>query len=126
MPRRLWTMPMLGFLRGTDARPIANGFQTIGEYLRGHVGFWGTYTGTTNIYGFLTVPIKCGFVPDKVFVQRVYDASSPLNSYGGMAVYLPTLTEDNLDVLMMNLDGTSDASSGNRTIMYHILPKPNE
>jgi hypothetical protein len=47
MPRRLWTMPMLGFLRGTDARPIANGFQTIGEYLRGHVGFWGSFSGTT-------------------------------------------------------------------------------
>ena len=51
MGRKLWTMPMLGFLRGTDARPIANGFQTIGEYLRGHVGFWGFFSGTTDANG---------------------------------------------------------------------------
>jgi hypothetical protein len=126
MPRRNWIAPSLTQLRGTDSRAVSTVFQSLTSYLRGHVGFWGTYTGTTNIYGFLTVPIKCGFVPDKVFVQRVHDASSPLNSYGGMAVYLPTLTEDNLDVLMMNLDGTADTSSGNRTIMYHILPKVKE
>ena len=119
-------MPMLGFLKGQDARPIANGFQTIGEYLRGHVGFWGTHTGGTNIFGFLTVTHNCGFVPDKIFVQRVHDASSPVNSYGGTAIY-PTLIDENVFyVQMINLDGTIDISSGNRTINYHILPKVNE
>ena len=126
MPRRNWIAPLLTQLRGTDSRAIGNGFESLTDYLRGHIGFWGTHTGTTNIYGFLLVTHNCGFVPDKIFVQRVYDASSPLNSYGGTAIYPTLMDENTFYVLMMNLDGTVDNNSGNRTVNYHILPKVNE
>ena len=123
MPRRLWTMPMLGFLRGTDARPIANGFQTIGEYLRGHVGFWGSYTGTTNGSGEMVIPHKCGFTPSVAFVQAKSDGSSPRNHYG--PIHVESLDENNLTIHLLRANGNDDASS-TRVIFYHILPKVNE
>ena len=123
MGRKLWTMPMLGFLRGTDSRPIANGFQTIGEYLRGHIGFWGSYTGTTNASGELVIPHKCGFTPSVAFVQAKYDGSSPRNHYG--PIHIESLDENNLTIHLLKANGTDDASS-TRVIFYHILPKVKE
>ena len=123
MGRKLWTMPMLGFLRGTDARPIANGFQTLGEYLRGHVGFWDSYTGTTDASGQMTIPHKCGFTPSVAFVQAKYDGSSPRNHYG--PIHVESLDENNLTIHLLKANGTDDASS-TRVIFYHIMPKVNE
>ena len=122
MGRKLWTMPMLGFLRGTDSRPIANGFQTIGEYLRGHVGFWDSYTGTTDAGGQMVIPHKCGFTPSVAFVQAKYDGS-PRNHYG--PIHIESLDENNLTIHLLKANGTDDASS-TRVIFYHILPKVNE
>lgn len=123
MPRRLWTMPMLGFLRGTDARPIANGFQTVGEYFRGHIGFWGSYTGTTGATGILTIPHKCGFVPSVAFVQAIYDGTSPHNHYGPISIV--SLDENDMTIILLRANGNDDANS-TRTVFYHILPKVNE
>ena len=123
MGRKLWTMPMLGFLRGTDARPIANGFQTIGEYLRGHVGFWDSYTGTTDAGGQMVIPHKCGFTPSVAFVQAVFDGVSPRNHYG--PIHIESLDENNLTIHFLRTNGNDDASS-TRIIFYHILPKVNE
>ena len=123
MGRKLWTMPMLGFLRGTDARPIANGFQTIGEYLRGHVGFWDSYTGTTDAGGQMVIPHKCGFTPSVAFVQAVFDGVSPRDHYG--PIHIESLDENNLTIHLLRTNGNDDASS-TRIIFYHILPKVNE
>lgn len=123
MPRRLWTMPMLGFLRGTDARPIANGFQTIGEYLRGHVGFWDRVNVTTGATGIATITHNCGFAPSVAFVQAVYDGISPHNHYG--PINIVSLNETTLTVILLRANGNDDANSA-RTLYYHILPKVNE
>lgn len=123
MPRRLWTMPMLGFLRGTDARPIANGFQTIGEYLRGHVGFWDRVNVTTGATGIATITHNCGFTPSAAFVQAIYDGTSPHNHYG--PINIVSLNETTLTVILLRANGNDDANSA-RTLYYHILPKVNE
>lgn len=123
MPRRTWTTPMLPHFAGPDARSTVNGFQSLTEYLRGHIGFWGSYTGTTGSTGYLTIPHKCGFVPDVVFVQAEYDGSSPHNHYGPISVV--SKDENDLVVLLLRANGNDDANS-TRTVYYHILPKVTE
>lgn len=123
MPRRLWTMPMLGFLRGTDARPIANGFQTIGEYLRGHVGFWGSFSGTTDANGHLIVTHNCGFVPDSVQITARFVAGSTPHDLGAFHVH--DLTEQIMDIHFLKKSGT-DSHNEIHAGYYLILPKVNE
>lgn len=107
-------MPMLGFLKGQDARPIANGFQTIGEYLRGHIGFWDTATGTTNASGNLTVTHNCGFTPSFAFVST---------STTTVFLAVTALTDTTLTV---NARTSAGVYVGSLVVNYHILPKVNE
>jgi hypothetical protein len=123
MPRRLWTTPLLGLLRSEDAVPVGRSFQSLTEYLRGHVGFWGIYTGTTTAGGQLTIPHNCGFTPRAAFAQALYDGSSPRNHYG--PIHIESLDEDNLVLHILRANGTPDASS-TRTLYYHILPVVSE
>lgn len=123
MPRRLWTAPMLGFLRGEDSRATSNAFQTLTEYLRGHIGFWGSYTGTTDGSGGLVIPHNCGFTPDAAFAQAKYDGSSPRNHYG--PIHIESMDETNLTIHVLRANGTSDVSS-TRTFFYLLLPKVSE
>lgn len=120
MPRRLWTMPMLGFLRGTDARPIANGFQTIGEYLRGHVGFWGYFSGTTDGNGDLVIQHKCGFTPDAAFIQPYHTSDHDIGAW-----HIDALTETTVTVHFSKKSG-SDSTFVTHAGWYLIMPKVNE
>ena len=133
MPRRLWLAPMIsqigsvdrngaGGAGGISGGSISNAFTTLMNWLRGHIGYWGEYTGTTNAFAIMTVTHNCGFTPDKIFVQRVYDAVTPIANFGELVVLPTGITDTTFNVLLMKLDGTGDVSSGNRTIWYHILP----
>ena len=119
MPRRTWTTPMLPSFGGTDFRPVTNGFMSLTEYLRGHIGFWGTYTGTTDATGSMIIPHKCGFTPAGALVQAIYDGTSPRNHYG--PIHIESLDENNLTIHLLRANGTSDVTS-TRTIFYHIFP----
>jgi hypothetical protein len=114
---------MLPQFKGTDSVPAVNAYQSLTEYLRGHIGFWGTYTGTTNSTGYLTIPHKCGFTPSVAFVQAIYDGSSPHNHYGPISIV--SLDETNLTVILLRANGNDDTYS-TRTVYYHILPKVTE
>lgn len=122
MPRRLWTAPMLGALRGTDSRATANGFQTLTEYLRGHIGFWGSFSGTTDSNGYLTVTHNCGFEPAGVMVTQKENGTSH-NDLG--AFYVEDLNATTMTIGFARRSGNvSDFTlhSG----WYLILPKVNE
>lgn len=122
MPRRLWTMPMLGFLRGTDARPIANGFQTIGEYLRGHIGFWGSFSGTTDSSGYLVVTHNCGFEPDAVMIMPKENGTAH-NDLGSW--YVEELTNTTVKIGFARRSGNISDNTLHSG-WYLILPKVNE
>lgn len=119
VPRRTWTAPLITRFGGTDFGPVTNGFYSLTEYLRGHVGFWGSYTGTTDANGGLVISHNCGFTPSVAFVQALYDGTSPRNHYG--PIHIESLNENDLTIHILRANGTNDASS-TRTIFYHILP----
>lgn len=123
MPRRTWTTPMLPHFSGPDARSTVNGFQSLTEYLRGHIGFWGTYTGTTDANGSMVIPHKCGFTPSGAIVQAIYDGTSPRNHYG--PIHIESFDENNLTIHLLRANGNDDASS-TRIIFYHIFPQVTE
>lgn len=123
MPRRNWIAPMLTHLRGTDSRAVGNGFESVGDYLRGHIGFWAQVTVTTNSTGLVTIAHNCGFTPSCAFVQAIYDGTSPHNHYGPISIV--SLDEKNMTVLLLRANGNDDANS-TRTLNYHILPRVNE
>lgn len=120
MPRRLWTMPMLGFLRGTDSRPIANGFQTIGEYLRGHVGFWAWFSGTTDGNGDLVITHNCGFAPDAIFIQPYHTSDHDIGAW-----HVDAYTDTTVTVHFSKKSG-SDSTFVTHSGWYLIMPKVNE
>jgi hypothetical protein len=67
---------MITSFGGNDYRPVTNGFQSLTEYLRGHIGFWGYFSGTTDSNGYLTVTHNCGFEPDAVMVTQSENGTS--------------------------------------------------
>lgn len=122
MPRRTWTTPMLPSFGGTDFRPVTNGFQSLTEYLRGHIGFWGYFQGTTDSNGYLTVTHNCGFEPAAVMVTQ-YENGSNHNHLGPH--YVEELTSEILTIGFANRSG--NASSGDvHAGWYLILPKVKE
>lgn len=122
MPRRTWTTPMLPSFGGTDFRPVTNGFQSLTEYLRGHVGFWGYFEGTTDVNGRLIVTHNCGFVPDAVLITQKYVSGAP-HDQGPFHVH--DLTEETVDIHFLKKSGT-DSSNEVHAGYYHILPKVKE
>lgn len=120
MPRRLWTAPMLGFLRGSDARATTNAFQTLTEYLRGHIGFWGSFSGTTDGNGDLVITHNCGFAPDAVFIQPYHTVDHDIGAW-----HIDALTETTVTVHFSKKSG-SDSTYVQHDGYYLILPKVNE
>lgn len=122
MPRRLWTAPMLGALRGTDSRATANGFQTLTEYLRGHIGFWGNFSGTTDANGYLVVTHNCGFEPAGALVTP-YEGTTPHNDLG--SIYVEELNSLTIKIHFTTRSGINSAGVAHSG-WYLILPKVNE
>lgn len=122
MPRRNWIAPMLTHLRGTDSRPIGNGFESLGDYLRGHIGFWGSFEGTTDSSGYLVVTHNCGFTPDAAMVTQKENGTSH-NELG--PYYVEDLTATTITIGFSSRSG--NASAGHlHSGWYLILPKVNE
>lgn len=120
MPRRNWIAPMLTHLRGTDTRPIGNGFESLGDYLRGHVGFWGFFSGTTDTNGDLVIAHNCGFTPSAVFIQPYHT-----NDHDVGAWHIDALTETTVTVHFLKKSG-ADSQLVQHDGYYLVMPKVNE
>lgn len=70
MGRKLWVSPVLPFLKDRDATSHSVAHRSITEYLRGHVGYWLRFQGTTDANGHLVVTHNCGFKPTAAFVTQ--------------------------------------------------------
>jgi len=120
MPRRTWTTPMLPHFAGPDARSTVNGFQSLTEYLRGHIGFWGFFSGTTDGNGDLVITHNCGFIPEAVFIQPYHTVDHDLGAW-----HIDALTEDTVTVHFSKKSG-SDSTNVQHDGYYLILPKVTE
>jgi hypothetical protein len=113
---------MITSFGGNDYRPVTNGFQSLTEYLRGHIGFWGYFSGTTDSNGYLTVTHNCGFEPDAVMVTQSENGTSH-NQLGPH--YVEELTSEILTIGFAARSG--NASAGHtHSGWYLILPKVKE
>lgn len=122
MPRRTWTTPMLPHFAGPDARSTVNGFQSLTEYLRGHIGFWGHFSGTTDSNGYLTVTHNCGFEPDVAMVTQI-ENGTPHNELG--AFYVESLDAETMVINFASRSGNHSAVQPHSG-WYLILPKVTE
>lgn len=120
MPRRTWTTPMLPHFGGPDARSTVNGFQSLTEYLRGHIGFWGSFSGTTDGDGDLVITHNCGFVPDTVFIQPYHTVDHDIGAW-----HIDALTETTVTVHFSKKSG-SDSTYAQHDGYFLILPKVTE
>lgn len=122
MPRRVWVTPMMPHFNGPDARSTVNGFQSLTEYLRGHIGFWGSFSGTTDVNGYLVVTHNCGFEPDGVMVTQRENGTSH-NELG--AFYVEELTSTTLTIGFARRSGNVSDNTLHSG-WYLILPKVTE
>jgi hypothetical protein len=123
MPRRLWTTPLLGLLRSEDSVPVGRSFQSLTEYLRGHVGFWGTFEGTTDANGFLTVTHNCGFTPQAVFITQRFVTGVTPHDLGPQ--HLHDYNEETMDIHFLKKSG-NDSSNELHSGFYLIMPYTTE
>lgn len=121
MGRKLWTAPMLSLFGGNNSVPTVNGFQSLTEYLRGHIGFWGSHTGTTNGNGYITLTHDCGFEPDSVQVTHI-DTTGAADKG---AFHINSLNATTLVVHFLRKNGTNSVGVSH-SFYYHILPKVTE
>jgi hypothetical protein len=123
MPRRNWIAPLLTQLRGTDSRAVSTVFQSLTSYLRGHIGFWGFFSGTTDANGHLIVTHNCGFVPDSVQITAKFVTGSTPHDMGAFHVH--DLTEQIMDIHFLKKSG-NDSANEIHAGYYLILPKVKE
>ncbi len=123
MPRRTWTTPMLPHFAGPDARSTVNGFQSLTEYLRGHIGFWGYFQGTTDANGHLIVTHNCGFEPDGIQITQKFVTGTTPHEQGPFHVH--DLNEDTVDIHFLKKSG-NNSSNEIHAGWYLILPKVTE
>jgi hypothetical protein len=123
MPRRNWIAPLLTQLRGTDSRAVSTVFQSLTSYLRGHIGFWGFFSGTTDANGRLIVTHNCGFVPDSVQITAKFVTGSTPHDLGAFHVH--NLTEQIMDIHFLKKSG-NDSANEIHAGYYLILPKVKE
>jgi hypothetical protein len=123
MPRRNWIAPLLTQLRGTDSRAVSTVFQSLTSYLRGHIGFWGFFSGTTDANGHLIVTHNCGFDPDSVQITAKFVTGSTPHDMGPFHVH--DLTEEIVDIHFLKKSG-NDSANEIHAGYYLILPKVKE
>ena len=115
--RRTWTSPQVYGLDGPDAGPLRTIFESLTEYLRGHIGVWGNATGTTDATGDFTVTHNAGFVPEAVLISE-QDAGDP-SKMGPF--HIQAVDENTLDVHFFEKNG-NDRSTHAIHIHYLLLP----
>jgi len=111
---------MLPHFMGPDARSTVNGFQSLTEYLRGHIGFWGSFSGITDGNGDLVITHNCGFVPAAVFIQPYHTVDHDIGAW-----HIDALTETTVTVHFSKKSG-SDSTNIQHDGYYLIMPQVTE
>lgn len=116
--KRTWTNPLIHSLKGSDGGTVKTIFESLTEYLRGHIGVWGTVSGTTDGTGFFTFTHNAGFVPSSVLVTEDYVDTAP-HDMGPF--HLHTITETTCEVHFLTKSG-QDRGTHNVRVHYLVLP----
>ena len=115
--RRTWTSPQVYGLDGPDAGSLRTIFESLTEYLRGHIGVWGNATGTTDANGDFVLTHNAGFVPEAVLISE-QDAGDPTKMG---PFHIQAVDENTLDVHFFEKNG-NDRSTHAIHIHYLLLP----
>ena len=115
--KRTWTSPQVYGLDGPDSVPLRTIFESLTEYLRGHIGVWGNVTGTTDANGDLTVTHDAGFIPEAVLVTE-QDAGDPTKMG---PFHIEVVTETTFRIHFFEKNG-NDRASHSVHVHYLVLP----
>ena len=119
--KRTWTNPLTNSLRGTDGLTVRSIFASLTEYLRGHIGVWGSFSGTTDANGDLLVTHNAGFPPAAVLVTE--EDAGDVTKMG--PYHIESVTETTLHLHFFDKNG-NDRVTHNVAGYYHILPPTSE
>jgi hypothetical protein len=119
--KRTWTNPLTNSLRGTDGLTVRAIFESLTEYLRGHIGVWGTFEGTTDASGNLMITHNAGFTPAAILVSEI-DAGDPTKMG---PFHIQSYTDTVMDLHFFDKSG-NDRTTHEVSGFYHILPPTNE
>lgn len=115
--KRTWTNPLIHSLRGSDSGAVKTIFESLTEYLRGHIGVWGNVSGTTDANGDFTITHNAGFIPQAILLTE-QDAGD-VTKMGPF--HLETTTETSMVVHFFDKNG-NDRVSHNVKVHYLVLP----
>ena len=115
--KRTWTSPQVYGLDGPDSVPLRTIFESLTEYLRGHIGVWGNVTGTTDANGDVTVTHDAGFIPEAVLVTE-QDAGDPTKMG---PFHIEVVTETTFRIHFFEKNG-NDRASHSVHVHYLVLP----
>lgn len=119
--KRTWTNPLIHVLDGPDNRPIKTIFESLTEYLRGHIGVWGTAEGTTDANGRFTVVHNAGFLPTSILVTEEY-VDTAAHDMGPFHLHDTTgITETTFELHFLTKSG-QDRGTHNVKVNYLVLP----
>jgi hypothetical protein len=116
--RRTWTNPLINSLQGPDARSVRSVFESLTEYMRTHIGIWGSAEGTTDANGQIVVVHNGGFQPTAVLLTEDY-VSGTSHDYGPF--HLHGVTETEFTVHFLHKNGNDRANHAIK-IYYQCLP----
>ena len=123
--KRTWTNPLTNSLRGSDGLTVRTIFESLTEYLRGHIGVWGTFEGTTDAVGHVTVTHNAGFIPASILVTEEYVDSSA-HDMGPFHLHDTTgITETTFELHFLTKSG-QDRGTHNIKVNYLVLPPTSE
>lgn len=119
--KRTWTNPLIHSLRGSDGGTVKTIFESLTEYLRGHIGVWGKASGTTDANGRFTVVHNAGFIPSSILVTEEY-VDSTAHDMGPFHIHDATgITETSFEVHFLTKSG-QDRGTHNVRVNYLVLP----
>lgn len=117
--RRTWTNPLINSLQGPDARSVRSVFESLTEYLRTHIGVWGSASGVTDANGEIVVVHNGGFIPTAVLVTEEQPAGVVAHDMGPFHVH--SIAEREF-VLHFYTKSGQDRVSTDIKVYYHCLP----
>jgi hypothetical protein len=121
MVKRTWTAPQVYNLEGPDAVSLRTVFESLTEYLRGHIGVWGTAEGATDANGRFTVVHNAGFIPTSILVTEEY-VDSAAHDMGPFHLHDDVgITETSFEVHFLTKSG-QDRGTHNVKVNYLVLP----
>lgn len=117
--RRTWTNPLINSLQGPDARSVRSVFESLTEYMRTHIGVWGSAEGTTDANGEIIIVHNGGFVPTSVLVTE--EAIDGVAAHDLGPYHLHSIGETEFTLHFYTKSG-QDRASTDIKVYYQCLP----